>query len=187
MTCTSTEWTLVLPLVATIAAAVSAIVALFTVVRTLAWQIPTVEFLIEYDEEDKPRRHKLTVSNPTRRLLVLDYIDVLCPDAEKVRIEPSRLDRRGMVSRSWEQLASPSKSKRKKPVFLAVKPGETADLKVEFDFDAEEDFAVDFRFCWSKSLRGIERWCIPKDLKLDSGEVWSRTLAAIENPKSTSG
>ena len=179
---TSTEWTLVLSLAATIAAAVSAIVALFTFVRTLAWRIPTVEFLSEYDE-DKPRRYKLTVSNPTRRLLVLDYIDVLCRDAEEVRIEPSRLDTHGELARVREQFEL--SSKRKKPVFLAVKPGETADLEV--DFGAKEDFAVDFRLCWSKSLRGIERWCIQKDLKLDSGEVNSRTLAAIENPKSTSG
>ena len=167
---TPTEWSLVLASAATVAAALSALVALLTLARTVAWQVPTVEFLREYGEHT-PRRYKLMVSNPTRRLLVLDYVGVVSPSADEVRIQPSQLDLHGTVERAYDEIELPSK--RKKPVFLPVKPGETADL--EIDFGTQEDFEVEFRLYWSKSLRGIERWCVPQDLKLDSDEVKSRT------------
>ena len=180
MTCI--EWSVLMAFAAALAASVSAVVAAITLIRTIAWQVPIVEFLCEYDETDETaqRRYKLTVSNPTRRLLVLDYVDVLSPDAKQVKLRPNELDVRGDVERAWDQ---PNFHwKRRKPVFLPVKPGESADLHIDFGTQ-EEDFEVEFKLYWSKRLGRIERWCITNDLKLDPDEMKSRRLAAIRRSR----
>ena len=174
---TTSEWSLAIAFVAVAGSLIATLVSFLTYVRAVSWQLPTVEFLAEHDES-APARHKLTVSNPTRRLLVLDYIEIRSPRPDRVRIQPTGLNLRGTVERAYEETSLPSE--RKKAVFLRVPPGTTGDL--EIDVGTEEDFEVDFRLCWSKGIRGLERWFIVRKVKLSSAQVKSRTLAVAARP-----
>ena len=78
------------------------------------------------------------------------------------------------VSRSLEVF---SLSKRGKPIFLRIEPHDTGDL--ELDFGAQEDFDVHLRLHWSKGVRGVERWFMPRRVKLDSGRDIRETFARM--------
>ena len=66
------------------------LIALAAFARTVSQGLPTVEFLVECDNEAYPPLYKLSVSNPTRRLLVLDYIEVLSPDTVTGFVRPEQ-------------------------------------------------------------------------------------------------
>ena len=98
------------------------LVALAAFGRIVFQGLPTVEFLVECDNEAYPPLYKLSVSNPTRRLLVLDYIEVLSPDTVTGFVRPE-LSLRGTIARVWDDL---SQADRMKSVFCAVPAGEAS-------------------------------------------------------------
>ena len=126
-------WSLLLSVVATV-------VAVLAFARTFFRELPTVEFLVERDATEQAL-YRLVISNPTRRLLVLDQIEVRLPGAEGVKVRPMGVTMRGTVERAYEDVTMASN--RRKSVYLAVAAGETRCLELEFS--EEEDFEVDFR------------------------------------------
>ena len=155
---------------------VATAVAVFTFAREFSRQLPTVEFLVEHDESGQPL-YKLSVSNPTHRLLILNYVEILSPAADKVQIQPAGVNLHGTVTRAYEDALSTSK--RAKSVFLAVPAEQTRHLEIELSDD--EDFEVDFRLHWSKGLPLPYRCFIARKVKLDSAQVKDRRLAADAN------
>ena len=156
------------------------LVALAAFGRTVFHGLPTVEFLVERDNEAYPPLYKLSVSNPTRRLLVLDYIEVLSPDTVTGFARPER-SLRGTIDRVWDDL---SRDDRMKSVFWAVPAGETQCLEIMFGGETDdEDFDVDFRLVWSEGLPRPDRWLMPRRVKYDLTQVKSRKLAATRRPK----
>ena len=119
---TTTDCTVIFAAIAAYSSFAAAVFAVITFVRTVSWQAPTVDFLVN-DCESKWASHRLIISNPTRSVLVLEYVKVLCPRPETVTIEPAHLDHKGTTDRAYEQLELGSKTT--KPVFLSVPPGET--------------------------------------------------------------
>ena len=164
---TMSAWSIVLSVIATV-------IAVFTFARTLSRQLPTVEFLVERDGNVQPQ-YKLSVSNPTLRLLVLDYVDIFSPSADAVDIWRMHETLYGTVDRAYE--GATLKSKRRKAVFLAVPAGQTRDVDITIFID--EDFDVDFRLHWSKSLPFPDRCFIARKIRLDSAQVKSRKIAAV--------
>ena len=152
------------------------LIALAAFGRTVFQGLPTVEFLVECDNEAYPPLYKLSVSNPTRRQLVLDYIEVLSPDTVTgfVKSEDSL---RYTIAQTFDDL---SRDDRRKSVFCAVPAGETQCLEIVFRSTADdEDFDIDFRLVWSKGLPRPDRWLMPRRVKLDWAQVKSRKLAAL--------
>ena len=175
------EWTLIASFLSTICACIAAFVALWALARTIAQQIPTVEFLVGNDGSGR-NVYKISVSNPTHRLIVLDRIEVLSPDPERVLIQPMERAEKGSLERNWENASIPSR--QTKAVFLGIPSGETEYLEVLF-VDLEE-FGVDFRLQWSKnSLPILERHLIAQRIELDAAEVNSRILAATAGASNT--
>ena len=160
-------WSLLLSVVATV-------VAVLAFARTFSRELPTVEFLVEHDASEQAL-YRIAVSNPTRRLLVLDQVDVRLPNPEGVTVRPLGVTMHGTVSRAYEDATMASK--RRKSVYLAEPAGETRCLELEFS--EEEDFEVDFRLRWSKGLPVPERWFIARRVRLDCAQVKSRQLAAV--------
>ena len=155
------------------------VVALAAFGRIVFQGLPTVEFLVERDNEGYPPLYKLSVSNPTRRLLVLDYIEVLSPDTVTGFNRPEH-SLRGTIDRVWDDL---SQADRMKSVFCAVPAGETQCLEIMFGGEIDdEDFGVDFRLVWSKGLPHPDRWLMPRRVKYDLTQVKSRKLAATRRP-----
>ena len=146
----------------------------FTFAKAFSRQLPTVEFLVERDESAQAL-YKLSVSNPTHRLLVLEYVEVLSPCAAGVQIRRMDDTIRGALDRAFED--DSLMSKRTKSVFLSVPAGQTQYLEVEFSDD--EDFEVNFRLRWSKGLPFLDRCFIARKVELDSAQVKSRKLAAV--------
>lgn len=171
---TTAEWTLIVSFLSTIFSCLAASVALWTLARTIAQQIPTIEFLVENDKSGQ-KIYKISVSNPTHRLIVLDHVEVLSPDPKRVLIQPMECPLRGTLERNWEDASMTSK--RRKSVFLGVPSGKTEDLEILFK-DLEE-FEVDFKFHWSKNLPILlDRRFVTRRIRLDVAEVNSRILAA---------
>ena len=174
---TTTDCTVIFAAIAAFSSFAAAVFAVLTFVRTVSWQAPTVDFLVN-DRESRWASHRLIISNPTRSVLVLEYVKVLCPQPETVTIEPAHLDHKGTTDRAYEQLELGSKTT--KPVFLSVPPGGTEKLELGFGLRDDFDFEVDFRLCWSKgSIRWPERWFIPTKVKLDAAQVKNRTIAVV--------
>ena len=156
------------------------LVALAAFGRIVFQGLPTVEFLVECDNEAYPPLYKLSVSNPTRRLLVLDYIEVLSPDTVTGFVNPDD-SLRGTIARVWDDLSQ--EADRMKSVFWAVPAGETQCLEIVFGGETDdEDFGVDFRLVWSKGLPHPDRWLMPRRVKYDLTQVKSRKLAATRRP-----
>ena len=151
---------------------VAAAIAVLSFARAVSWQLPSVEFLVDRDASDQPG-YKLSVSNPTRRLLILDYVEVFAPSAEGVKIWPIEGTVHDTVSRAFEDMSLTSK--RLKSVFLAVPAGQTRCLEIEFADD--EDFEVKFGLHWSKGLPLPDRCFIARKVRLDAAQVKSRQLA----------
>ena len=161
-------WSLLLSVVATA-------VAVVAFARTFSRELPTVEFLVERDENEE-FLYRLAVSNPTHRLLVLNEVEVRLPDAEGVKVRPIGVTLQGTLERAYEEDVTMA-SKRRKSVYLAVPAGETRSLEVEFP--DEQTFEVAFRLHWSKGLPVPERWFIARKVRLDCAHVKSRQLAAV--------
>lgn len=153
---------------------VATAVAVFAFARALSRQLPTVEFLVERDESEQAL-YKLGVSNPTHRLLVLDHVRVLKPRPEEVWVRRMDDSLRGDLERAYEDASIVSK--QTKSVFLAIPAEKTRYLEVQFS--DEEGFEVSFQLYWSKGLPLLERWFIPRNVKLDWAQVKSRKLAAV--------
>lgn len=155
---------------------VATLVALTAFIRTVFHGLPTVEFLVEYNRADRVL-YKLSVSNPTRRLIVLDYIKVLSSDTVTGFTRPGESTKE-TLNRVWEDLSRADG--RTKSVYLAVPAGETKCLEIVLGSNMDdEDFDVDFRLVWSKSLPYPERWLMPGGIKLDLTQVKSRKMAAV--------
>ena len=181
---TAGEWSLVISGVATGVA-----VASYT--RVLLQELPSVEFLVTRDRSDE-EQFWLGVSNPSRRLIVLDWVEVISPPPKKgdtVQIRPvMKADSvKGDLNLAWDEVRRKEElgSHRMKPVFLAVPAGETQLLSITFgDIEEDEDggFKVDFRFQWSKKpwwtylIRGTRR------ITLDADQVKSRKMASFNHP-----
>ena len=149
-------------------------------IRTVFQGRPIVEFLVERDASGLAG-YKLSVSNPTRRRLFLDYIEVLSPSTATGFTSPehSVRDTAKRACDEDERAAGQTKS-----VFLAVPAGETKCLEIVFKNNMnDEDFDVDFRLVWSKGLPFLDRWLMPRKVRLDSTQVKSRNLAAVEGGK----
>ena len=165
---------------------VAAVVAVAAFVRTVFHELPTAEFLVTRDEAGTAF-YRLSVSNPTRRLLVLNYIEVLSPSTATVFTSPDH-STRGILERAWEE--AERAGGQTKSVFLAVPAGETKYLEIVFKNNmTDENFDVDFRFVWSKHDFQFGWWEVllrpgreglPQGVKLDSAQVKSRRLAAID-------
>ena len=178
------EWGLVISGVATG-------VAVASYIRVLLQDLPTVEFLVTRDKNDE-EQFWLTVSNPSRRLIILDWVEVISPPPKKrdtvVIGAMTKTDRlKGDLNLAWEEVRREEKlgSRRMKPVFLAVPAGETQLLSITFgDIEEDEDggFKVDFRFQWSKGpwwtylIRGTRR------ITLDGDQVKARKMASFNHP-----
>ena len=166
---------------------VAAFAAAAAFVRTVFHELPTAEFLVTRDASGLAS-YKLSVSNPTRRLLVLDHIKVLSPDTMSSFARPAD-SMRHTEERVWKDLRSPDPEKR--GVHLAVPAGETKYLEILFgsETDEEKEFDLDLRFVWSKHDFQFGWWEVllrpgreglPQGVKLDSAQVKSRQLAAVE-------
>ena len=182
------EWSLVFSFSSALTAAVAAIFSTLTFFRTFFRELPTVEFLVKYGRDDQ-KLYKLSVSNPTHRLLVLDHVKVLSPSADVVEIKPEDDNLDGVIDRAIEETSLPSG--RTKPVFLTVPAGQTRCLEITFGYEFlksldAEGFEVDFRLCWSKGLPRLEQWFIARKIQLDSAQVKSRNLAASVDHQSGS-
>ena len=153
---------------------VAAVVAVPAFARTFSRELPTVEFLVERDENEEPF-YRLAVSNPPHRLLVLDEVEVRLPDAEGVKVQSMGAWLYATLERVSEDLTMGYK--RRKLVYLAVPAKETRSLEVEFS--DEEALEVAFRLHWSKGLPVPERWFIARKVRLDCVQVKSRQLAAV--------
>ena len=164
------DWGVILSLVATG-------VAVLAFLRTVSQGLPTVEFLVERDQYERAV-YKLSVSNPTRRLLVLDYIRVLSPDIVTSFARPVDTTR-DTVERVWEDLSRSDPELR--AAFLAVPAGETKYLEILLGGETDdEELDIDFRFVWSKGLPHWDRWLMPRRVTLDSTQVKSRKIAALK-------
>ena len=168
---TQSGWTLVFSFVATVVSAV-------TFAKAFWRDLPTAEFLVERDQSGR-LLYKLSLSNPTHRLLVLDQLTVPLPRAEGVVVRRMNDTAHGAMELAYEDVFV-SRSKERKSVYLPVPAGETEYLEIEFrDFSDDDDFEVHFRVCWSKGVPVPERWFIVRAVKLDSAQVKSRKLAAV--------
>ena len=107
---------------------VAAVVAVAAFIRTVFHELPTAEFLVTRDEAGTAF-YRLSVSNPTRRLLVLNYIEVLSPSTATVFTSPERAIRGGLEL-AWEEVERAGG--QTKSVFLAVPAGETKYLEIVF-------------------------------------------------------
>ena len=178
---------LIISLVATAISLVAAAAAVAAFVRTVFHELPTIEFLARRDASGLAS-YKLSVSNPTRRLLVLDCIKVLSPSTvtgfsipgdtagDTLRRAYETLERAGEEA---ERAAGQTKS-----VYLEVPAGETKYLEIVFKNNmTDEGFEVDFRPVWSKGLPFLARRLMRRKVQLDSAQVKSRNLAALEGGK----
>ena len=155
---------------------VATLVALAAFLRTVVQGLPTVEFLVEYNKMEGVL-YKLSVSNPTRRLIVLDYIKVLSSDTITGFARPGE-STKDTLNRVWEDLSRADN--RIKSVYLTVPAGDTKCLEIVLGSSTDDEgFDVDFRLIWSKGLPRPERWLMPRGIKLDLTQVKSRKLAAI--------
>lgn len=174
----STRWspavTQIVPWLSLVIAVLAALVSVFTAARTFSGQLPSVDFLVERDAGGEAR-YKLSVSNPTRRLLVLDHVEVFAPQADRVLIRPEGVTAYGVSSRAYEEIVLGSKNI--KPVFLAVSAGQTRALDVEFRFAHEEEFDIKFGLCWSKGVPFPDRRFIARSFELDAAQLRSRKMA----------
>ena len=105
---------------------VAAAVAFASYMRVRLEELPTVEFLVTRDASDEAQ-YSLSVSNPSRRLIILDWVEVFSPrpkSADTVVILPIMKTNsgRGETNLAWEEVkrAELLGSKRMKPVYLAV-------------------------------------------------------------------
>ena len=170
---TTAEWALIVSSLSMIFSCLAAFVAIWTLARTIAQQIPTIEFLVENDGSGR-NIYRISVSNPTHRLLVLDYVEVLSPEPNSVSIQPMEVTLRGTLERSWEDASR--KSKERKSVFLEIPSRKTEYLEIALR--DHEEFEIDFKLQWSKNLPILDRCFIAQRIKLDVAEVNSRILAA---------
>ena len=165
---------LIVPFVASIISSAAAIVAVVGLARVISREVPTVEFLVRH--KNGRHEYELSVSNPTHRLLVLDYVEVLSPGAECVIIRRKDAHIEADIERIWEDLSS--ECKEKKNVFLQVPAGQTRHLEIQFK--NVDSFNVNFRIHWSKGLPLLDRRFATRKVKLDSGQIEKRKLAAKE-------
>lgn len=148
-------------------------ISVFAFARAFSGQLPSVDLLVERGPAGEAR-YRFSVSNPTRRLIVLDYIEVLSPRPDEVLMRPMEVTAYGVTNRAYEEVFCPSK--RGKPLFLAVPAGETRQLELELP--DREDLAVRFRLSWSKGLPFPDRCFVVRKFALDSDQLRSRKLAA---------
>ncbi len=165
---------LIMSFAAAFITSVAAVVAVLGFARVVSREVPTVEFLVCH-ESDK-YKYKLSVSNPTSRLLVLDYVEVLSPRAECIII--TRADASVYVDTvlTYENLSS--ECKEKKLVFLEVPGGQTRCLEILFK--NTDNLSVNFRIHWSKGLPFLDRCFSARKIKLNSKQIKNRELAAIK-------
>ena len=178
------EWSLVISGVATG-------VAVASYIRVLLQELPSVEFLVTRDRSDE-EQFWLSVSNPSRRLIILDWVEVISPPMKKVetvifQAVTEKDSIKGDLNRGFDEAERTKRlgSHRMKPVFLAVPAGENQLLSITFK-DVEEDenggFKVNFHLHWSKGpwwtylIRGTRR------ITLDAGEVKARKMASFNHP-----
>ena len=155
---------------------VATAISVVTFLRTLAGQVPSVDFLVERDESERAR-YTLRVSNPTRRVLVLDYVEVLSPESGKVFMWPKGVTDHGVTERALEEVYS-SGPKHVKPVFLAVPAGQSRDVEVKFRLAEDEEFEVSFGLRWSRGLPLPDRCFLARSIELDAAQIKSREIAA---------
>ena len=181
---TAGEWSLVLSGLATAVAVVSFI-------RVWMEELPTVEFLVTRDENEEAQ-YWLSVSNPSRRLIILEWVEALSPrptTVDTVVILPVMQTKsgKGETELAWEEVnrAQEAGSNRMKPVYLAVPRGETQFLHIRFrrvTENEDEGFNISFRLHWSKGLSWLYRRLIPRELNLEADEVKARTMASFNHP-----
>ena len=159
-----------------VVAFVATAISVFTFLKASAGQVPSVDFIVERDQSDRAR-YTLRVSNPTRRVLVLDYVDVLSPRPGPVFMWPADVTAHGAAERAYEEVVS-LRSKHVKAVFLAVPAGQSRDVEVDFRRVDDGDFEVNFRLRWSRGLPFPDRCFLARSVELDAAQVKSRQVAA---------
>ena len=151
--------------------------AFWAFLRTVFQEIPTVEFLVEPGAANGTFCYKLSVSNPTRRLIVLDHIYVLSPNTVKVLAGREESVKRSLTLRFDELSQS---DRQRKMVYLAIPAGQTKCLDIEFgDYKDNEGFDVHFKLEWSKGLPSLDKCLMQRQIKLDSEQVKSRKMAVV--------
>ena len=181
---TPLEWSLVISGVATG-------VAVASYIRVLLQDLPTVEFLVTRASNGE-EEFWLTVSNPSRRLIILDWVEIASPPPNKsdtavIEVMTKTDWCEGDIVRALKEHEPREKlgPRRMKPVFLAVPAGETRLLNIRFGGIEEDDeggFKVDLRFEWSKGpwwtylIRGTRR------ITLDADQVKARKMASFNHP-----
>ena len=188
---TATEWSFVLSGLAAAAAVVANVVAVASFIRVWMAEVPTAEFLVTRDASDDAQ-YWLSVSNPSRRLIILEWIEVRSPrprTSDTVVILPPMQTKsgRGETELAWEEVtrADESGSHRMKPAYLAVPSGETQFLHVRFrgvPTEEDEGFKVDFRLHWSKNSFWLYRRLITRRISLEAQELKARTMASFNHP-----
>ena len=103
---------------------VATAVAVASYMRVRLQELPTVEFLVTRDASDEAQ-YWLRVSNPSRRLIILDWIEVFSPQPntpDTVVILPMMKTNsgKGETNLAWEEVrrANQLGSNRMKPVVL---------------------------------------------------------------------
>ena len=182
---------LLLSFVATVVAVVATAVAVASYMRVRLQKLPTVEFLVTRDASDEAQ-YWLSVSNPSRRLIILDWVEVFSPQpktADTVVILPMMKTNsgKGETNLAWEEVkrAEQLGSNRMKPVYLAVPAGQTEFLHIRFrgvTDDEDEGFGIKLRLHWSKGLSWPYRRYITRHIMLDEEQVKARTMASFNHP-----
>ena len=180
-----------LNLLSLLVSVVAAAVAAASYMRVRLEELPTVEFLFTRDASDQAQ-YWLSVSNPSRRLIILDEIEVFSPQPntpDTVVILPVMKTNsgKGEANLAWEEVrrAELLGSNRMKPVYLAVPAGQTEFLHIRFRASAEDEddgFEINFRLHWSKGLSWMYRRYITRQIVLDREQVKARTMASFNHP-----
>ena len=155
---------------------VATAVAVASYMRVRLQELPTVEFIVTRDASDEAR-YWLSVSNPSGRLIILDWVEVLSPQpktADTVVILPMMKANsgKGETNLAWEEVkrAEQLGSNRMEPVYLAVPAGQTEFLHIRFrgvTNDEDEGFEIKLRLHWSKGLSWLYRRYITRQIVLD--------------------
>ena len=182
---------LLLSFVATAVAVVASVVAVASYMRVRLEELPTVEFLVTRDASDEAQ-YWLSVSNPSRRLIILDWVEVFSPrpkSVDTVVILPMMRTKSGMgeTNLAWEEVkrAEQLGSNRMKPVYLAVPAGQTEFLHIRFrgiTDDEDGGFEINLRLHWSKGLSWWFRKFVTRQIMLDAEQVKDRTMASFNHP-----
>lgn len=168
------------------AALISVVVSFFSLaiafaafMRTVLDRVPSVH-LVCLEGDGGETEYRVDIHNPSRRVVLLEEVEVVEPSAQEVAIHPVNASIHGTVARAYYEHTRHGPNSPRFSVFVAIPPNEFRFVTITFTTPPSNDDAIHLflNLWWSNMTPWLVRVCYPRFVKRSNDQLCALWRAA---------